>query len=172
MTFPLNFVTGVTDKFKKGLNLSQKSFVLRALKILGLEEILKLSELLKKNEEPLKQVVSPETSQDSGPHEDAHETLGKGAADVLVFPSKDQSHYSGPLAETELSESQLSDESELFLLKLEYSKLHEGTVQRLDALREYQKTSQTYQIQKKTGDGKSVRKIISTNGILINKKQA
>jgi hypothetical protein len=160
--------------------LSEKSFVLRALKILGLEEILKLSELLKRNQGSLKKVVPTETSQEDASYEGASRPLEKGLSEVLIFPTKHQGPNSDLIPEGEGHKSQLTDEindkltdeSELFLLQHEYSKLHEGTVQRLDALREYQKIAQTYQVQQKSDDGKSVRKIISTNGILINKKQA
>ncbi len=160
--------------------MSEKSFVLRALKILGLEEILKLSELLKRSQSSLKKVVPTETSQEDASYEETSRPLEKGLPEVLIFPTKPQVPNSDLIPEGEGPKFQLNheindkltDESELFLLQHEYSKLHEGNIQRLDALREYQKTAQTYQIQQKSEGGKSVRKIISTNGILINKKQA
>jgi len=150
--------------------LSKNSFVLRALKILGLEDILKLSEILKKHKGPLERVSSVKSTEPSDSPHRSPASYQEDVSNLLTFPGKVQAKEE-TLQEDE-NKPLLSPESELFLLQIELSKHHEGTVQRLDALKEYKKTSESYQVQITSDDGKSVRKMISTNGILINKKQA
>ncbi len=149
--------------------MSKNSFVLRALKILGLEDILKLSELLKRHQGPLEKVTPLKKAEPPDPLPKSSER-DTGESNLLTFPGKTQVNEKTP--EENENKPQLSPESELFLLQIELSKHHDGTVQRLDALKEYKKTSESYQVQITSDDGKSVRKVISTNGILINKKQA
>jgi len=138
-----------------------------------LEEILKISELLKRKELPHKKPAGLEDIDFPSTAHDPPENNKGEFFNVLSFPkNQDEGNDEKKFDEETQIEPQLSTESELFLLQLEFSKHNEETCQRLNALKEYKKSSDVLQVKKTTIDGKAVRKSIPTNGILINKKQA
>jgi hypothetical protein len=150
--------------------LLKNPFVLRALKILGLEEVLKLSEVLnqqeEKNSKKFNEVVGSKeltTSEFTDHSEESN-------SNILLFPENPSDLDSNN--ELIKSKVELSSECELFLLQLEFSKHNEEVSHKINALNEYKKSSAIYRVNKTSEHGKSTKKIISTNGILIDKKQA
>ena len=148
--------------------MSKTSFVLQALKILGSEEILKLSEALHHKSIPVKKaagedlVVWNEAPEAPKRKESAEST----SADILIFPERpkrseedEQEHTPGLMA------------SELIFWQREMSK-HTGEVQKSEALKEYKKSTNVYMVQTVETDGKKSSRSAATEGVLINKKQA
>lgn len=157
--------------------MAKSTFVLQALKILGLEEMLKLSQVLHVKQVPLKKAAGEELIV----WDDATEVVTKKSmappteARVLEFPKKSiadlapQVEEKSPEGESETS-TFLS--SEMVLWQREIARSTEGTVQKLDAFKGYNKATEMYVVKTPTVDGKDKIRFADTNGVLINKKQA
>jgi hypothetical protein len=151
--------------------LAKPSYVLHALKILGLEEILKLSEILH-IKAPLKKAAGEElVSWDDaaqGPKKPEVE------AKVLEFPKKvtpTLEEPSEPLpSPTEEESTLLKTEDVLWQRTLATQKGQKLT--KLDAFRRYRKATEVYTVKTESADGKDKIRFAETNGVLINKKQA
>ena len=156
-----------------------KSYVLKALRILGLEEILKLSQILLVKEIPLKKAAGDELM--SWPEEAARpltvtpQTDGK----VLKFP-KEKLHAppppplpeSGQSAEDDGAPKNFLETSEMILWQREFSKESEGILMKQDAVKNYQKSTEMYVVKSSGPDGKEKVRFAATHGVLVNKKQA
>lgn len=167
---------------KKGLfPLAQSSYVLRALKILGLEEMLKLSEVLHVKQVPLKKAAGEELivwddavePQASPPSRDRSKDKEEGK--VLAFPKKTINDLAPlsedpPPSEEEEAPSFLS--SDLVLWQREIAKHTGDNIHRLDAFKGYKKSTEMYVVKTPGPEGKDKIRFASTNGVLINKKQA
>lgn len=154
------------------------SFVLRALTILGLEEMLKLSEVLHVKQAPLKKAAgeelivwddAPETAVKSPPRK--HKEEGK----VLSFP-KQTVRELAPLQE-EVEEVQEEETpnfltSDLILWQREITRQTGDNIQKMDAFKGYKKSTEMYVVKTPSVEGKDKIRFASTNGVLVNKKQA
>jgi hypothetical protein len=156
---------------------AKSSFVLRALKILRLEEILKLSEVLHVKQVPLKKAAGDDLIvwDDAAlerPQRKIHENEGK----VLSFPKKTLKELT-PLIE---ESAEPDDEreipnfvtSDMVLRQRQIAKQSGQSVQKLDAFRGYKKSTEMYVVKTPTIEGKDKIRFASTNGVLVNKKQA
>lgn len=155
--------------------MSKSTFVLRALKILGLEEMLKLSQVLHVKQVPLKKAAgedlivwddAPTISPKKSPQEEAK---------VLSFPKK-TIHDLAPMPE-EVPEQDDKDRpnfltSDMVLWQREIAKTNGENVHKLDAFKGYKKSTEMYVVKTPTPEGKDKIRFASTNGVLVNKKQA
>lgn len=176
----LKFKEYLTDKVKKDLFLAKSSFVLQALKILGLEEMLKLSEVLHVKHAPLKKAAGEELIVwDDSIERPVKQTASSGdrpEAKILSFPKKTIADIAPPVApdappEEENEHSSLIT-SELVLWQREIARGNEGNVQKLDAFKGYHKATEMYVVKTPTIEGKDKIRFAETKGVLINKKQA
>lgn len=156
--------------------MSKPSFVLRALKILGLEEMLKLSEVLHVKQAPLKKAAGEELIVwDDAPAAVPKKT-SKEEARVLSFPKK-TIHDLAPMPE-EVPDKEDDKErpnfltSDMVLWQREIAKTNGDNVHKLDAFKGYKKSTEMYVVKTPTPEGKDKIRFASTNGVLVNKKQA
>jgi hypothetical protein len=161
--------------------LGKTPFVLQALTLLGFEEMLKLSEIVQGQRLPLKKAAGEELIvwEETPGLTSTAGSQDAGSAKVLPFPSKDGFAPPFPFtpAEEDLSEEDLTQvkvyPSDLLLWQRELSKEASTQVQKLDAFKGYQKLTQIFVVKNQQGqESKEKSRIASTNGILINKKQA
>lgn len=155
--------------------MAKSSYVLRALKILGLEEVLKLSEVLNVRQVSLKKaagddfIVWDSTSVEKVEVEKT-EPLGK----VLSFPKK-SIHDLEKLPEENGSPQEIPEnliQSDLLLWQRDVGRSKEIPVHRKDAFNGYKRATEMYVVKESTVEGKSKIRFASTNGVLVNKKQA
>lgn len=167
--------------------MSKSSYVLQALNILGLEEILKLSEVLHAKQVPLKKAAGEELIVWNTPAEAPAKPVKKEEGKVLAFPKRAITDY--PELEEDLQEQSAAKEprekltenlsgneqlmpSDIILWQRELMKDSDEAIQKLDAMKGYQKSTQMYVVKSHLADGKEKIRFASTNGVLINKKQA
>jgi hypothetical protein len=158
--------------------LAKTSFVFQALKILGLEEMLNLSEILHAKQVPLKRAAGEELISWDEPFE---KSAGKkfsrhdGDAKILEFPKKSINDLVPlPEANPDADEQNVPNllNSELILWQREIAKSSEETDKKANAFKGYKKASEMYVVKTPTAEGKDRIRFASTNGVLINKKQA
>lgn len=157
--------------------MAKSTYVLRALKILGLEEMLKLSEVLHVKQVPLKKAAgeelivwddAPEKSQQPVQRE-------RPEAKVLPFPKKTINDLA-PMPEH--PEGVQEEEvpgfigSDLVLWQREISRQSGDNIHKLEALKGYKKSTEMYVVKSSDKEGKDKIRFASTNGVLVNKKQA
>jgi hypothetical protein len=165
----------LTDIVKKDHFLAKTSFVLQALKILGLEEMLKLSEVLKVKRVPVKKAAGAELivwdeADPKTPKKHVPET-GK----VLAFPKKSINDLMPLQEETpEAKEESTSDllTSDVILWQRQLTKETNENVSKNDAIKGYKKSTEMYVVKTPAEEGKTKIRFASTNGVLVNKKQA
>lgn len=156
--------------------MAKTSSVLRSLGILGSEEMLKLSEVLKEKQVPMKMAAGEElVVWDDSPGEMAQKRLSPSAdAKILEFPTKSIREFSA--YEPERPEGEEQDgkllPSDLVLWQREISRESGANIQKLNAMSGYQKSTQMYVVKTKGHEGKTKLRFASTEGILVNKKQA
>lgn len=162
--------------------MSNTPYVLRALSLLGLEEMLKLSEVLNAKQIPRKKaagsdlVVWDEPDEKKKPKKPAPEPEGK----VLSFTKKTVQEIEAieDPAAMKTSEAEANPNAEkivptdLLLWQREVSRDVGAANQKIEARKGYQATSDMYVVKTQTLDGKEKIRFASTNGILVNKKQA
>jgi hypothetical protein len=160
--------------------LSFKShFVLRALRILGLEEILKLSQVLYLKQIPLKKAAGEDSIELNNPSAKAASSVSRQDQDdakVLNFPQKtiqDIVSNTGQIPERPQDEDRPNFlTSEMVLWQRELAKNNGENVNKLDAFKRYKKSTEMYVVKSPSSDGKDKIRFASTKGVLINKKQA
>ncbi len=150
-------------------------YVLRALCILGPEEILKLAHVLHREEVSFKRasgddvvVWKQERSQAPKKKEPSSSPEGR------VLPFTRPSSIPEPQVETiveNLDEAQILS-SEVVLLQREIARESGTGGQKAAATLGYQKATEMYVVKSQTLDGKEKMRIASTNGVLVDKKQA
>lgn len=160
--------------------MSEPSFVLRALKILGPEEILKLSELPQLKEIPLKKAAGEELIVwDEVQEVPAGKRTKAGPnsteAQILPFPQKHARDLAPELTpestDNQGDDSQLMS-SDVVLWQREISRNNGEVIHKMDAFNGYRKSTDMYVV-KSSGDvGKDKIRFASINGVLVNKKQA
>ena len=160
--------------------MAKSSYVLQALSILGLEEMLKLSEVLRTKQMPLKKAAGQELIVwDDDPTGAEREPIGE--AKVLAFPQKSLQEEPRPISHSEHFESKSAEEvdakeegppNDLLLWQREISRDRESALLKLDAIRGYQKSTQTYVVKSQSLEGQEKIRFAATSGVLINKRQA
>lgn len=155
--------------------MSKSSFVLRALNILGLEEVLKLSEVLNVKRVPLKKAAGEELIvwDDAADKQPKRSVSEPSEARVLEFPKKTiQDMPSLPEEGKKEEEGGNIMSSDLLLWQREVTRNTGETIQKLDAFKGYKKSTEMYVVKESSLDGKDKIRFASTNGVLVNKKQA
>jgi hypothetical protein len=158
--------------------MAKTSFVLHALRILGLEEMLKLSEVLQVKQIPLKKVAGD----DLVTWDDEAGSLPKKAqpeAKVLEFP-KERSFRPGPTSlDKEVETSEKSEDpslniypSEILIWQRELGKDSGELLHKKDAVKGYKRATDMYVVKTQGLEGKETIRFATTNGVLVNKKQA
>lgn len=152
-------------------------FVLKALKILGPEEILKLSEVLQIKRAPLKQAAGGEfivwdDAVDGKPEKPQEESLAK----VLPFTKKSVLNVPSlpdpALEQAPQNESETLIHSDLILFQRERGKELSAKGHQLDASHGYKKATEMYVVKTTDIDGKDKIRFAQINGVLVDKKQA
>jgi hypothetical protein len=159
-----------------------KLYVLKALRILGLEEILKLSKAAFAKPVFMKRaagedlIVWSDASEGANKAEDPTENIG------TVLPFKKQqsgsTSFSEPLSQNEKSPTHLEEapcnihSSEFMLWNREQTKTASSPVLKKEAAKEYAKSTEMYVVKTSTIEGKDKIRFANTNGVLVNKKQA
>lgn len=156
--------------------MSKSTFVLRALKILGLEEMLKLSQVLHVKQVPLKKAAGEELIVWDDAPEIAPKKTSHEEAKVLSFPKK-TIHDLAPMQEESPEKEEDKERpnfltSDMVLWQREIAKTNGENVHKLDAFKGYKKSTEMYVVKTPTVDGKDKIRFASTNGVLVNKKQA
>jgi hypothetical protein len=158
--------------------LSKTSFVFHALKLLGLEEMLKLSEVLHAKQIPLKKAAGEELiSWDETFDKNIHKKIARQdvEAKILEFPKKSINDLV-PLSEDKPDPDDKDVpnllNSDLILWQREISKSSEEIVQKANAFKGYKKASEMYVVKTPSIEGPDRIRFASTNGVLVNKKQA
>ncbi len=152
-----------------------KSFVLQALKIFGLEEILNLSKVGSSKAIPKKMAAGAELIVWSdAPEESSHVPESHSRpADILPFrksvaaPLPDQLT---PVGENN-EDAQKIFSSEFMLWQRELSKDNTSSTKK-DAVKGYSRATEMYVVKTPDLEGKEKIRFASTNGILVDKKQA
>lgn len=158
--------------------MSQSTFVLRALRVLGPEEILKLTQVVHQ-QVPLKKAVGEELIfWEDEPVKDTK----KAGAKVLPFGKKEQSDRplldialgSSPASEgeNEKKEEESIQYSDIVLWQREIAKGAEASSHKIDAVKGYKKSTEMYVVKSLSEEGKEKIRFASTDGVLVNKKQA
>lgn len=158
--------------------MSKTSFVLQALKILGLEEMLKLSQVLHVKQVPLKKAAGEELIVwDEAPEKPAKKlsTGPEPEENVLPFPKKsinDLAPAYTPESEEEEGEKDHLLSSELVLWQREINRQASDDIHKKEAFKGYRKSTEMYVVKTSTVEGKDKIRFAATDGVLINKKQA
>jgi hypothetical protein len=157
-----------------------KSFVLQALKIFGLEEMLKLSQTGQVKAGMLKKAAGAELIVwDDASQVESHAQPEQAEAKILPFKKQfgEPSEISEPIADPHLAKGKPSEESanfyssEFMLWQRELSKDNTSPLKK-DAVQGYARSTEMYVVKTPTIDGKEKIRFAETNGILVNKKQA
>lgn len=158
--------------------MAKSSFVLRALKILGLEEMLKLSEVLHVKQTSLKKAAGEELIVwDDAPTENTPRHP-REEAKVLEFQRKKTIHELPKFQEAPEPKAKEEEPvpglitSDLVLWQRELSKQTPEAASKTDAFKGYRKSTEMYVVKTSTPEGKDKIRFASTNGVLVNKKQA
>ena len=156
--------------------MSQIPFLLRALKILGPEEMLKLTEVLQVKQVPLKMAAGGELIEWDEVSEKPSVKPTVTDAKILNFPKKSinelvalKANVHEPAGE-EKPINLLA--SEFILCQRDITKEAGGNDQKLNAFKGYKKSTEMYLVKSAVIKGKDKIRFAETNGILINKKQA
>jgi hypothetical protein len=150
-------------------------YVLRALCILGPEEILKLAHVLHREEVSFKKAAGDDFVfwKEGKPSPKKEESRPKTEAKVLHFsrPTPQVEEKADSPEETETQDGGQIMSSEIILMQREISRESASGTQKASAKSGYQKATEMYVV-KSNIDGKEKIRFASTNGVLINKKQA
>ncbi len=159
-----------------------KSFVLKALRILGLEEILKLSKAAFVKPVLMKKAAGEDLIvwSDAPESEVVASAADEKSATVLPFKkhASDFSKFSEPVSEQDKAKV-LSPEapcsfhsSEFMLWNRELAKDTSSPVLKKEAVKEYARSTEMYVVKTATVEGKEKIRFAHTNGVLVDKKQA
>lgn len=157
-----------------------KSFVLRALKIFGLEEMLKLSEVLKVKSSRMKKAAGEELIVWSDEPEKPHPspTVAQETDNVLQFKKQGLAEIPEPIEDPHQSQGIPAEDgstfysSEFMLWQRELTKDAGAPLLKKEAVKGYSRATEMYVVKTPTIEGKEKIRFASTNGVLVNKKQA
>jgi hypothetical protein len=158
--------------------LAKNSIVLQALNLLGLEDILKLSKILHvkqiaRNKAVGEELIVWEETEDLVQSKPAKPKPADTEAKILEFPKvyKQETQNNSPEAD-EREETSTLISSDLVMWQRELGRQTGEKLQKRDAFSGYNRATEML-VSKETGlEGKSKNRIVATNGVLVNKKQA
>jgi hypothetical protein len=172
----LKFSLKLTDIVMKGRTVSKSSYVLRALSILGPEEILKLSEVMHHKENSLKKAAGEDLVvwDESSP---ASSSKKSKQAKILPFPKdllKELAPEVGPteVSERDQSSSETIDVTELVLKQREINRNLDENSHKLDAVKGYKTATEAYLVKSGSIEGVKEHRFANTCGVLVDKKIA
>lgn len=160
--------------------MKKPSIVLKALSILSLEQILKLTKVLKLNQGQLKKAAGEELiSWDDTPSPKQEMPSGQpdNVIPITVKKSGLPSIEMPPSAE-DVSKKKEEEESlnllasDVILWQREIARDTGEAVHKMGAAKGYKKATEMYVVKTKTEEGKEKIRFASTDGVLVNKKQA
>lgn len=135
----------------------------------------KLSEVLHVKQIPLKKAAGGELIVwDDGDQQAPKRLRLQEDAKILAFTKKTIRELA-PLQEESLPKQEKPDSlltAEAILWQRELSKQAGETSHKMDAFKGYKKSTEMYVVKTPTLDGKDKIRFASTNGVLVNKKQA
>lgn len=154
-------------------------FVFRALSILSLDQILKLTKVLRLKQGQLKKAAGEELiSWDETPATQV-EPVSPGAKVIPLHGKKSGlPSIELPPSEEEVKKKKEDEEgcklltSDIILWQREISRDAGEAAHKMDAVKGYKKSTEMYVVKTKTDEGKEKIRFASTDGILVNKKQA
>lgn len=158
-----------------------KSYVLRALKILGLEEIVRLSQVIKVKPSMMKKAAGEELVSWSDASDQAELNRPPEPAQLgTILPFKKEPPKSDQLERpTSADPAQSNDteipnivSSEFMLWQRELSKDVSAPLMSKEAVKGYSKSTEMYVVKTPSIDGTDKIRFASTKGVLVNKKQA
>jgi hypothetical protein len=150
-------------------------YVLRALCILGPEEILKLAHVLNREEVTFKRASGDDVVvwKQEKVTSSKNESRPKTEAKVLQFsrPAPVIEETVGKVEEDSTDESRIMS-SEVILIQREIARETSSEGHKAAAKSGYSRANEMYIVKSQSLDGKEKIRFASTNGVLINKKQA
>ena len=163
-----------------------KSYVLKALKILRLEEILKLTTAIHTKSGLLKKAAGQEliswddasSSEEANQQPNTIQNSQQKSADVLPFirpaesPTPKTAESPQITLESDHDQNLAVISSDFMLWQRELSKDVNTPLQNKQAVKGYAKSTEMYEVKTITPEGKDKIRFASTQGVLINKKQA
>ncbi|MGE3609616.1 MAG: hypothetical protein AB7I27_08525 [Bacteriovoracaceae bacterium] len=157
--------------------MKKASFVLKALKILGLEDIQSLAQVAGQKQTALKKAAGEELIVwDDVPSPKKSSSKSSDPKDnVLAFKQKN-----AQFAPPEESDKKTEDDengpkimsSEMLLWQREMHRESIEISHKTEAMKGYQRASEMYLVKTQSLDGQEKIKFLSTQGVLVNKKQA
>lgn len=155
-----------------------KSFVIRALKIFSLDEMLKLAEIVKVKSPQMKMAAGAELIVWSDEPDLMEETANPPVDNVLPFKQQNISQdIPEPIPDPHAKPGVPIDEgstfysSEFLLWQRELTKDSSAPTKK-EAAKGYSRAIEMYVVKTPTIEGKEKIRFASTNGVLVNKKQA
>jgi hypothetical protein len=159
-----------------------KSHVLKALRILGLEEILKLSKAAFVKPVFMKRAAGEDLIVWSDAPENIDKLDGPSGNNGTLLPFKKKqpapSSFPEPVSNNDKAPTNLAEtpcniqSSEFILWNREKTKTASSPVLKKEAAKEYAKSTEMYVVKTSTIEGKDKIRFADTNGVLVNKKQA
>lgn len=157
--------------------MNKNPFVLKALKILGLEEMLKLAEILNSKAVPMKKaagedlVVWSEPEAGAPPKKKEPQPEGK----ILSFkaPKPTEAEIEAQAEKDHLKANPIHlVTAEMMIWQKELTKDSEVALQKKEAINGYKKSAEMYVVKTTELNGKEKIRIAATRGVLVDKKQA
>lgn len=157
---------------------NHKSSVLKALRILGPEEILKLSETHQERNVLNKKAVGGEfivwdeqiTPRPPGRKSNPKKSQTESVAQIIPFPQGSYSQAQTQNDKQDESRDLLSSED--LLKERNSAKISEENAKKNEAFKKYANSNKTLAVKSLDIDGKTDVREVSTQGVLINKKVA
>lgn len=150
-------------------------YVLRALSILGPEEILKLAHVLHREEATFQRASGDDivSWKDQKPAPRKKELKPQTEAKILHFtkPTPQLEEKAVEVEEASSDDAQILS-AEVILIQREISRETSTERHKVSAKSGYQKATEMYVVKSQSLDGKEKIRFASTNGVLVNKKQA
>jgi hypothetical protein len=157
------------------------SFVLQAIGVLSLEQILKLTKVLKLKQGQLKKAVGEEliSLDDHASSKQGSQSLSQEAKVIPINAKKSQlPSIEMPPSEEEVKKKKEEEEksnlltSDIILWQREITRDTGEAIHKMGAVKGYKKSTEMYVVKTKTEEGKEKIRFASTDGVLVNKKQA
>jgi hypothetical protein len=157
--------------------MSKNPFVLKALKILGLEEMLKLAEILNSKAIPMKRAAGEDLVVWSEPEGQTaskkKEPRPEGKILTFKSPKPTEAEIEAQAEGDKLKANPIHlVTADMMMWQKELTKDSEVSLQKQEALNGYKKSAEMYVVKTTELNGKEKIRIASTRGVLVDKKQA
>ena len=181
----LKFFRLLTDMVKEGVSkMVKQSFVLKALRIIGLDDIQRITEIIHIRQAGLKKAAGEElVFWEDHPVEESVKAQGPDAK-VIPFTKKDllkeakELMLNDDIEKAEEAKKKLEEHTpgilsaDALLWQRDMAKSAEGSLHKIEAMKGYKRSTEMYVVKTHDESGKEKLKFASTGGVLVNKKQA